>query len=78
MIVCRYATTLHTEAREGTLTGARRALYQLHMRVCPACQAWAKGLEQTDAALHEVGAEPAPEELKATLAERLRARRPPR
>lgn len=75
MIACRYATKLHTEAREGALTGVRRQLYDLHMRICPACKAYAKSLAQTDAALHQLPAEPAPEDLKRTLAERLRARR---
>jgi hypothetical protein len=75
MIHCRYATSLHTEAREGTLSGVRLRLYRFHMRMCPHCQAWAKGLEQTDAALKSVGEEGAPESLKRALAERLRNRR---
>ena len=75
MIHCRYATTLHTEAREGALEGARSWLYALHMRVCPHCKAYAKGLAQTDAALKQLDAESAPPELKRALAERLRARR---
>jgi hypothetical protein len=75
MINCRYATTLHTEAREGTLGGVRRRLYELHMRVCPQCKAWAAGLAQTDAALKSLPEERAPEDLKRALMERLRARR---
>ncbi|MGZ3423924.1 MAG: zf-HC2 domain-containing protein [Polyangiales bacterium] len=75
MIHCRYATSLHTEAREGTLSGVRRRLYDLHMRVCPHCKAYAKGLEQTDAALKQLPEQKAPEELKRALAERLRTRR---
>lgn len=75
MIDCRSVTSLHTEAREGTLSGVRLLLYRFHMRMCPPCQAWAKGLEQTDAALKSVPSEPAPEDLKRALAERLRARR---
>jgi len=75
MIHCRYATTLHTEAREGSLRGVRRWLYAFHMRVCPQCQAYAEGLAQTDAALKHLPAERAPDELKRALAGRLRARR---
>ena len=75
MIVCRYATTLHTDAREGALPLASRALYALHMRMCDRCRAYAKGLEQTGRALHELPDEPAPDALKSALAERLRERR---
>lgn len=75
MIVCRYATTLHTEAREGALHGVRRALYDFHMSICPTCKAYRKGLEQTDEALHAVPPEPAPEDLKNSLAERLRSKK---
>lgn len=75
MIVCRYATTLHTEAREGALHGVRRALYDFHVRICPACKAYRQGLAQTDEALHALPPEPAPEDLKGSLAERLRAKK---
>ena len=74
MIHCRYATTLHTEAREGVLKGARRWLYAFHMSVCPQCRAYAKGLEQTDEALKHLPTETAPDELKRALGDRLRAR----
>jgi hypothetical protein len=75
VIHCRFATRLHTEAREGTLSGLLLRVYRLHMRMCPPCQAWAKGLDQTDAALKSVPTEPAPDELKRALAARLRARK---
>jgi len=75
MMQCRKATTLHTEAREGSLKGVRRWLYAFHMRICPHCKAYAKGLAQTDAALKRLPGEAAPDELKRALAERLRARR---
>jgi hypothetical protein len=75
VIHCRYATSLHTEAREGTLSGLKLRLFRFHVRMCPHCQAWAKGLEQVDQALDSVPPEPAPEGLKRALAERLRARK---
>jgi hypothetical protein len=75
MIPCRYATTLHTDAREGALPTGRRVLYAVHMRLCAACRAYAKGLEQTEQALHDLEREPAPDALKASLVARLRQRR---
>lgn len=74
MISCRTCTNLHTESREGVLRGWQRLMYRFHMRMCPHCQAYAKGLEQTDAALDNVPTEPAPDDLKQRLAERMRAR----
>lgn len=74
MISCHRATLLHTEAREGALGGVLRGLYAFHMRVCPKCKAYAKGLDQTNAALRQLPEERAPDELKRALGERLRAR----
>jgi hypothetical protein len=71
MINCRSATSLHTEASEGSLKGLRRILYGFHMRVCAQCRAYKQGLAQNDAALKGLPAERAPEELKRALAERL-------
>jgi hypothetical protein len=49
--------------------------YRFHMTVCAQCMAYAKGLDQTNEALDHVPPEPAPDDLKKKLAERLRARR---
>ena len=47
MITCREATELHTAAEEGALTGAKKAFYELHMKICPGCKQYRSQLHAT-------------------------------
>lgn len=60
MINCRMATELHTSAAEGALTGPKKALYALHMKICGPCKRYRFQLQATVATLAELPDEPPP------------------
>jgi hypothetical protein len=71
MINCRDATALHTLAEEGGLTGAKKALYALHMKICGPCQLYKKQLETSALVLKKLPPVEAPEALVDLLASEL-------
>lgn len=73
MMNCRKASRLHTESREGALTGAERFFYDLHMRICPGCKRFRSQFDATVQVLGGLSAEdPAPpDDLLAALAKEL-------
>ena len=68
MILCREATRLHTDADEGALHGAKKAFYDLHMRLCRPCKRYRAQLRTTAAVLAGLPKEPPPAELVERLA----------
>ncbi len=71
MITCREATELHTAAEEGALHGAKRAFYELHMRICPGCKRYRSQLHTTVDVLGKLPSEAPPDDLLDRLAAEL-------
>jgi hypothetical protein len=63
IVVCKEASELHTAAEEGALTGAKKALYDLHMTICGPCKRYRQQLRTTAEVVksmpHEDAAPPA-------------------
>jgi len=72
-ISCREVTELLTEASEGTLHGWKKLQVKFHMGVCKPCQCYRSQVETTVATLHAMPRGSAPDELKRSLVEQLRA-----
>ncbi len=71
MISCREATSLHTEAEEGALEGAKKLRYDIHMKICGPCQRYRAQLGTTVGVLREMPAEKPPASLVDLLAAEL-------
>jgi hypothetical protein len=75
MISCRTFTGLVTAARENKLSAWQRLGFRFHHAICPGCRSYERGFDATVAILHEAPDEPPPEEMRAALLEKLRAKR---
>ena len=75
MLSCKETTELSTEAREGALEGLDRWRYRFHMTVCPACKAYARGLDIMLRVLRESPPSVAPDDVRSAALGALRARR---
>jgi hypothetical protein len=71
VITCREASLLHTAAEEGALTGAKKAFYALHMKICSACQCYRGQLHTTVEVLKKLPHEEPPASLVDLLASEL-------
>ncbi len=78
MYLCRQATRHMTEAREGTLAGADRMWFGIHMVICAHCRAYRRQLDLTVAMAKEVPSEPVPDKVEERLVEAFRARKTPK
>ena len=75
IITCRELTEAATDKKEGALDGLDRAALRVHLAWCTKCRRY---LEQMDLTIDVLGAmpnEPAPEDVHAALAEKLRKSR---
>ena len=77
MFSCRQATQLMTEAREGALTGTRRARFATHLVICKGCRAYRRQLDLTVAVTKEVPRDAVPAEVEDRLVAACRAANPP-
>ena len=67
IVSCRHYVSMMTEAREGPLPAHKRLALRFHHRVCPVCNLYTKGFDQTVELLRELPPEPAPDALRAAL-----------
>ena len=75
MLSCKVLTELSTEAREDALCGIDRWRYRFHLRVCPGCASYVRGLDAVREVLREVPPSAAPEDVRNAALEALRAAR---
>jgi hypothetical protein len=65
---CREATSLLTEAQEGALRGAKKAMFEVHLTLCGPCKRYRAQLEATSRALANLPKEQPPSGLVDLLA----------
>jgi len=78
MFSCRQATQLMTEAREGALTGTRRARFATHLVICKGCRAYRRQLDLAVAVTKEVPRDVVPAEVEDRLVAAFRAANAPK
>ncbi len=75
MFLCRDATELLTDAREGALSGWRAVQYRFHLTVCPACRRYRQQVDETIALAREIPPDDVPAPTMEAAVAALRTRR---